>query len=38
MQSKQEFARVADGRLGRKTGRGIYDYNECGAIRLLSPS
>jgi 3-hydroxyacyl-CoA dehydrogenase len=38
MQSKQEFARVAAGRLGRKSGHGIYDYDERGAIRLLSPS
>jgi 3-hydroxybutyryl-CoA dehydrogenase len=29
---------VAAGRLGRKTGRGIYDYDERGAIRLSSPS
>lgn len=36
MQSKQEFARVAAGRLGRKTGRGTYEY-ERGAIRLPSP-
>ena len=38
MQSKQEFERVAAGRLDRKTGRGIYDYDERGAIRLPSPS
>jgi 3-hydroxyacyl-CoA dehydrogenase len=38
MQSNQEFARVAAGRLGRKTGHGIYDYDERGAIRLPSPS
>ena len=29
---------VAAGRLGRKTGRGIYDYDERGAIRLSTPS
>jgi 3-hydroxyacyl-CoA dehydrogenase len=29
---------VAAGRLGCKTGRGIYDYDERGAIRLSSPS
>jgi 3-hydroxyacyl-CoA dehydrogenase len=29
---------VAAGRLGGKTGRGIYDYDERGAIRLPSPS
>ena len=29
---------VAAGRLGCKTGHGIYDYDERGAIRLLSPS
>ena len=29
---------VAAGRLGCKTGHGIYDYNERGAIRLPSPS
>lgn len=29
---------VAAGRLGCKTGRGIYDYDERGAIRLPSPS
>ena len=29
---------VAAGRLGYKTGRGIYDYDERGAIRLSSPS
>jgi 3-hydroxyacyl-CoA dehydrogenase len=38
MQSKQQFARVAAGRLVRKTGHGIYDYDEREAIRLLSPS
>ena len=38
MQSEQELARVAAGRPGRKTGHGIYDYNERGAIRLPSPS
>jgi hypothetical protein len=38
MQSKQQFARVAAGRLVRKTGHGIYPYDEHGAIRLLSPS
>ena len=37
MQSKQEFALVAAGRLGRKTWHGIYDYDERGAIRLPSP-
>ena len=37
MQSKQEFARVAAGRLGRKTGHGIYDHDERGAIRLPFP-
>jgi hypothetical protein len=37
MQSKQQFARVAAGRLVRKTGHGIYD-DQRGAIRLLSPS
>jgi len=36
MQSKQEFARAAADRLSRKTGRGIHDYNERGAIRLPS--
>ena len=36
MQSKQEFDRVAAGRLDRKTGHAIYD--ERGAIRLPSPS
>ena len=29
---------VAAGRLGCKTGHGIYDYDERGAIRLRSPS
>ena len=29
---------VAAGRLGCKTGHGIYDYDERGAIRLPSPS
>jgi len=29
---------VAAGRLGCKAGRGIYDYDERGAIRLPSPS
>jgi 3-hydroxybutyryl-CoA dehydrogenase len=29
---------VAAGRLGCKTGRGIYDYDERGAIRRSSPS
>jgi 3-hydroxybutyryl-CoA dehydrogenase len=29
---------VAAGRLGCKTGHGIYDYDELGAIRLPSPS
>ena len=29
---------VAAGRLGRKTGHGIYDYDERGAIRLPSAS
>ena len=29
---------VAAGRLGRKTGHGIYDYDERGAIRLPPPS
>jgi hypothetical protein len=38
MQSKQEFDRVAAGRLDRKTGRGIHDYDERGAIRLPFPS
>jgi hypothetical protein len=38
MQSRQEFARPAAGRLGCKAGRGIYDYDERGAIRLPSPS
>ena len=37
MQSKQEFARVAVGWLGRKPGHGISDYDERGAIRLPSP-
>jgi hypothetical protein len=38
MQSQQEFARVAADRLGRKTGHGIRDYDELGAIRLPPPS
>ena len=38
MQSEQEFARAAAGRLGHKSGHGIYDYDERGAIRLPSPS
>lgn len=29
---------VAAGRLGRKTGHGIYEYDESGALRLPSPS
>ena len=36
MQSKHEFARAAAGRLSPKTGHGIDDYNERGAIRLQS--
>ena len=38
MQSEQEFAQVAAGRPGRKTGRGKYDYDKRGAICLPSPS
>jgi hypothetical protein len=38
MQPKQQFARAAVGRLGCKTGRRIYDYDERGAIRLPSPA
>jgi len=38
MQSEQEFARMAAGRPGRKTGHGIYDYDKRGTIRLPSPS
>jgi 3-hydroxyacyl-CoA dehydrogenase len=38
MQSEQELARVAAGRLGRKTRHGIYNYDERGEIRLPSPS
>ena len=37
MQSKQEFARVAASRLSCKTGHGIHDYHERGAIRLPVP-
>ena len=38
MQSEQEFARVAAGRPGGKTGHGIYGYHERGAIRLPAAS
>ena len=38
MQSKQQFARVAAGRLGCKTGHRTYGYDEHGAIRPPSPA
>jgi hypothetical protein len=38
MQSKQQFARVAAGRLGCKTGHRTYGYDERGTIRLPSPA
>jgi hypothetical protein len=38
MQSKQQFARVAAGRLGCKTGHRTYGHDEPGAIRLPSPA
>jgi hypothetical protein len=38
MQSKQQFARVAVGRLGCKTGHRTYGHDERGAIRLPSPA
>jgi hypothetical protein len=38
MRSEQESARVAAVRLGRKTGHGIYGYDERGAIRLPTPA
>jgi len=36
MQSEQQLARGAAGRLGRKTGHRTYGYDERGAIRLRS--
>jgi hypothetical protein len=38
MQSEQQFARVAAGRLGRKTGHRTNGYDDRGAIRLRSPA
>jgi len=38
MQSEQQFARAAAGRLGRKTGHRTYGYDEHGAIRPPSPA
>ena len=38
MQSKQQFARAAAGRLGCKTGHRTYGHDERGAIRLPSPA
>jgi hypothetical protein len=38
MQSKQQFARVAAGRLGCKTWHRTYGHDERGAIRLPSPA
>ena len=38
MQSKQQFARVAAGRLGCKTGHRTYGYDERGAFRLPTPA
>jgi hypothetical protein len=38
MQPKQQFARVATGRLGCKTGHRTYGHDERGAIRLPSPA